>query len=298
MLRSSGPSGNASEAISAVTRTTTSGRTMKLTSALRLELEPEEDLVGGRDLDVELRRRHQHEHDRQQRPEGREGQSPAVPAEDDPQADPQETGHQQEVAEEADVLDVGRDPADEQQLGEQEGAAHEQQLNFVSSQRSDRRQRCPRIGQAGHRREASRQGPAPRRRRRTLDCPDESSCRTPDLRPVRGRGTDLRDRLGPAAGPRLRQHDPGGVGDPDRVLRRDGDRQRDRRTAGGPGPIAAPDVWPAGDRPRRGRPRDAGHLPAAPRGLSRGVRRAGGASRAHWRSSGSSSPSSPWGRPR
>ena len=68
-----------------------------------------------------------------------------------------------------------------------------------------------------------------------------STVRTPtdhprDLRPV-GRGRpDLRDRLVAPARPRLRQHDPGRLGDPHRVLRRDGDRQRRRRADRRPRP--------------------------------------------------------------
>ncbi len=52
------------------------------------------------------------------------------------------------------------------------------------------------------------------------------------LRPVRGGRPRLRGRLVAAARARVRQHDPGGVGDPDRLLRRHGHRQRAGRQAG------------------------------------------------------------------
>ena len=52
-------------------------------------------------------------------------------------------------------------------------------------------------------------------------------------------GLIVRGRLVAPARPRLRQHDPGGVGDPDRVLRRDGDRQRSS-AAGSPTGSARP----------------------------------------------------------
>ena len=64
------------------------------------------------------------------------------------------------------------------------------------------------------------------------DCADASiPCRPRHLHPVRRRRARLRDRLVAPARPRLRQHDPGRVGDPHRLLRRDGDRGQ--RSAGG-----------------------------------------------------------------
>ena len=73
----------------------------------------------------------------------------------------------------------------------------------------------------------------------------------------------------PSARPRLRQHDPGGIGDPHRLLRRDGDRGVHRRPGGRPRPPAVAAVRAAGDRPGRRRHRDAADVPAHQRGLSR-----------------------------
>ena len=71
------------------------------------------------------------------------------------------------------------------------------------------------------------------------------------------------------AGPRVREHDPGRVGDPDWLLRghghRGGGRWPDRRS----GPLAAAHVRDPGTCPRRGGPGDAHLVPAHPRGLSR-----------------------------
>ena len=75
----------------------------------------------------------------------------------------------------------------------------------------------------------------------------------------------LRDRLVAPAGPRLRQHDPGRVGDPGRVLRRHGDRQRGRRAARRPRAFAAPAVRHPRTRARGRRPRHAADVPHHPR---------------------------------
>ena len=58
----------------------------------------------------------------------------------DAHADAQEAGHEQEVAEEADVGDVRRHPADEQQLDEEDRAAGQEETDVVA--RQDRDGRC------------------------------------------------------------------------------------------------------------------------------------------------------------
>ena len=49
---------------------------------------------------------------------------------EDADADPEEGRHQQEVPEEPDVDDVGRDPADEQQLDEQDGRGRQEEAGL------------------------------------------------------------------------------------------------------------------------------------------------------------------------
>ena len=92
----------------------------------------EEDLVLGAHLDVELERVDQEGDDQQQERERHERRVPALPPEQDAQADAQEARDQQEVAEEADVADVGRNPADEQQLHEQDREAGQEEANVVT----------------------------------------------------------------------------------------------------------------------------------------------------------------------
>ena len=123
--------------MSAATRPTTSGRTRKF-DVRRVALgEAEEELVLGVDLDVELGREDEgHDHEEEQG-EGRERQPPAPPAQEDAEADAEEAGHQQEVAEEADVPDVGRDPADEQQLDEEQRRAGQEESDAWVGQRLD-----------------------------------------------------------------------------------------------------------------------------------------------------------------
>ena len=89
------------------------------------------------------------------------------------------------------------------------------------------------------------------------DTPARAPSPTPpgDLRPVRSRRAHVRGRLVQAARPRLREHDPGGGDDPDRVLRRDGDRQRRRRAVRRPGALPASAVRRDRARPGRRRPR-------------------------------------------
>jgi hypothetical protein len=76
----------------------------------------------------------QRHHAGQQEGERRQARSGAVAPEQDAQADAQEAGDQQEVGEEADVLDVGRDPADEQQLDVQDREAGQEQADIVTAQ--------------------------------------------------------------------------------------------------------------------------------------------------------------------
>ena len=59
---------------------------------------------------------------------------------------PEEARHQQEVAEEPDVLDVGRDPADEEQLDEQQGRAGQEQPERAPGERPDGGERLAGIG--------------------------------------------------------------------------------------------------------------------------------------------------------
>ena len=89
------------------------------------------------------------------------------------------------------------------------------------------------------------------------------------LHPVRRGRTHLRDRLVAPARPRVREHHAGRVGDPHRVLRRDGDRGHPRRADRRPGSLAAAAVRPAGDRARRRRAGHAADVRAHQRGLSR-----------------------------
>ncbi len=95
------------------------------------------------------------------------------------------------------------------------------------------------------------------------------------LRGLRGGRSRVRDRVVTPARARVRQHDPGRVGHPGRLLRRDGDRQRGRRPAGGPGALAAAAVRPDRAGARRRRPRD----PVDVRGHPVAVRRGGRGSR-------------------
>ena len=95
------------------------------------------------------------------------------------------------------------------------------------------------------------------------------------LRAVGRGGPRLRDRLVAPARARLRQHDPGRVRDPGRVLRGDGHRQRPGRTPGRPRPVAVAAVRRHRADPRGGRRRDAIHVP----GRHRAVRDRGGRAR-------------------
>ncbi len=102
------------------------------------------------------------------------------------------------------------------------------------------------------------------------DCADASNgCRLRHLHPVRRRWPHLRDRVVAAARARLREHDPGRLGHPHRVLRWHGHRGGRRRSDRRPGPLAAADVRRARAAPGRGRAGHAAVVPPHPRGLSR-----------------------------
>ena len=96
------------------------------------------------------------------------------------------------------------------------------------------------------------------------------------LRGLRGGWSRVRDRVVSPARARVRQHDPGRVGHPGRLLRRDGDRQRGRRPAGGPGALAAAVVRPDRAGARRRGPRDPVDVRGHPVAVRRGCRRSGG----------------------
>src|SRR5688500_11722618 len=78
-----------------------------------------------------------------------------VPAQEDAEADAQEARHKEEVVEEADVDDVRRDPAEQQQLDEeQRGADHEEK----QARPSDRVDGAARIHSARSMREVPGRG--------------------------------------------------------------------------------------------------------------------------------------------
>jgi hypothetical protein len=66
--------------------------------------------------------------------EGRQTRAGPVAPEQNAQPDAEKRSDQQEVGEEADVADVGRDPANEQQLDIQDGKAGQEQANVVACQ--------------------------------------------------------------------------------------------------------------------------------------------------------------------
>jgi hypothetical protein len=77
---------------------------------------------------------HQRHHAGQDEGEGRQSRAGAIAAEQDAQANAQERRDQQEVGKEADVPDVGRDPADEQQLDIQDGEAGQEEADVIARQ--------------------------------------------------------------------------------------------------------------------------------------------------------------------
>ncbi len=138
MRRSSGPSGRARVAMTAVTRATTSGRTRKLTSAALLSARPKKSSSCDWTWTLSWATKTSATTAKSSDAKGDERRPPALAAEQDAEADAQEAGHQQEVAEEADVADVGRDPADEQQLDEEERRAGQEEPDAWIGQ-------CPRL---------------------------------------------------------------------------------------------------------------------------------------------------------
>ena len=108
--------------MSAVTRTTTSGRTRKLTSAAPLSARPKKSSFWDWTWTLSWATMMSTTTARSSDAKSAGGGRRPAP-EQDADADAQEAGHQQEVAEEADVPDLGRDPADEQQLDEEERRA-------------------------------------------------------------------------------------------------------------------------------------------------------------------------------
>ena len=118
--------------------------------------QPEEELVGGPDLHVQLGLVDQQHHAEEQQGEGRQRQPAAVAAGDDAQADAQEAAHQHEVGEEADVDDFRRDPADEQQLDEEQGAAGQEQAHAHVGQAGQGRQELGHVARAARRSRAAR----------------------------------------------------------------------------------------------------------------------------------------------
>ncbi len=97
----------------------------------------EEQLVLGVDLHIELEVEDVEHDQRQQHSERRQPRVKALAPEDDAQADAQEARNQQEVAEEADVLDVGRDPTDEHQLDEQNRQAGQKKASFIAAKKGE-----------------------------------------------------------------------------------------------------------------------------------------------------------------
>ena len=139
--RRSGPRGSATAAISNVVKTTTSGRTTKLTPGrLLVRVEAEHHLAARVDLNVQLGVRDQHHHGEQQDRERRGGQVHEASPEKDADADPEEARNEEEVREEPDVADVRRNPTDQQQFREEDRGTNEQQLDVgpvQNRQRSD-----------------------------------------------------------------------------------------------------------------------------------------------------------------
>jgi hypothetical protein len=98
-------------------------------------------------LHVEVSQQH---HQEQQPGKRRKGELATRPAQEDAEPDAQEASHEQEVGEEADVLDGGRYRADEEQLGEEQGAARQNQPGSGIAQAGHRRERQQRSPGGGH----------------------------------------------------------------------------------------------------------------------------------------------------
>ena len=93
--------------------------------------------------------RQQH-NQKKQAGEWRDGQAPSGPPQKDPQPDAQEARHQQEVGEEANVLDRGGYPADEQKLGEEQCRAGEHEPDAGIAQERHGGERRKRARRDGH----------------------------------------------------------------------------------------------------------------------------------------------------
>jgi len=123
MLLSSGPSGSARVASSATTSETTSGRIRKFWSAAWLSARPKKSSFSEWIWTFSCMLKMNATMTARSSAKGEMRGLKRVAADQDAQADAQERGDQQEVAEKADVLDVRRNPADEQQLDEQDREA-------------------------------------------------------------------------------------------------------------------------------------------------------------------------------
>ena len=164
-------------------------------SAALLSAEPEEDLVCGPDLHIELGG-----HEDVRRAGGRTGRGNhdapwMTTSRQDPQPDPQEARHQQEVAEEADVDDFGRDPADEEQLREQQGEGREVETEHrvrqtddrtISGSRGERRIMPSSVASDVPSDAGGSRGPGGRRRSRSSPAPGRPATETPLPPPGRG----------------------------------------------------------------------------------------------------------------
>jgi hypothetical protein len=136
-------------------------------------LEAEEDLVLGIDLHVELRPQDQQDHPEQQQCERRDRQPRPGQPQQDSQADAEEARDQDEVAEIADVDDVRRDPANEQQLDEEQRGARQEQPDLGAGQDRDRRDEHARAAEPHERRRLAqrpRRNPPSSRGARIVRC--------------------------------------------------------------------------------------------------------------------------------
>ena len=145
IARSSGPRGSANVAMRAVTSTTSSGRTMKLMSALVDCSSPKKISFGSRAWMFSCAPYTSRTVRSSRIGNGDDRQADAAPAEQDAEADAEEARHQQEVAEEPDVADVRRDPPDQQQLDEQDRGAGQQESDRSAGERPEWGDRASRI---------------------------------------------------------------------------------------------------------------------------------------------------------
>ena len=140
------PSGRASAAIAATTSANTPDQHPDVRLDPGLDRSAEQHVVRRCDRDVELGRRDQlDDHEEQQR-ERRQPRAGVAAAQDDPEADAEEARDQDEVREEAEVDDVRRDPADQEQLDEQHRRAGQEQAHPRIRERGHRLDQLPRSG--------------------------------------------------------------------------------------------------------------------------------------------------------